>query len=117
MNRKLSLVVVIVLLAFLALTLSASGVIAREVASPDGAMARPQASQCAADSQVARLRVLGQVFDEQGMAREGLRVQAVGPDDVRRGETRTQADGRYKLIIRSISEKQRPRRKAQRATM
>jgi len=38
MNRKLSLVVVIALLALLVLTLSASGVIAREVAQPDEVM-------------------------------------------------------------------------------
>jgi len=97
MNRKLSLVVVIALLALLVLTLSASGVIAREVAQPDEVIAQPQASQCMADSQVARLRVLGQVFDEQGTAREGLRIQAAGLDGRSRGETRTQAGGRYSL--------------------
>jgi hypothetical protein len=97
MNRKLSLVVVIALLALLVLTLSASGVIAREVEQPDEVIAQPQVSPCMTDSQVARLRVLGQVFDEQGTAREGLRIQAVGPDGRSRGETRTQAAGRYSL--------------------
>jgi protocatechuate 3,4-dioxygenase beta subunit len=37
------------------------------------------------------------VFDEQGAAREGLRVQAAGLDGRRWGETRTQAGGRYSL--------------------
>src|SRR5512136_1046711 len=95
MNRKLSFVIVIALLALLALTVSASGVIAREAAPPDEVIAQPQAAQCTADPQVARVRVLGRVFDEQVVAREGLRVQAVGPDGERWGETRTQAGGQY----------------------
>ncbi len=116
MNRKLSLVVVIALLALLVLMLSASGVIAREAAQPDEVIAQPQALQCMADSQVARLRVFGQVFDERGMAREGLRVQAVRPDGISRGETRTQAGGRYSLpslpagryTLRVLDERGRP---------
>jgi hypothetical protein len=97
MNRKLSLVVVIALLALLLLMLSAGGVIAREAAQPDEVIAQRPASQCMADSQAARLRVLGQVFDEQGTAREGLRIQAVGLDGKSWGEARTQAGGRYSL--------------------
>lgn len=116
MNRKLSLVVVIALLALLVLMLSASGVIAREAAQLDEVIAQPQAPQCMADSQAAKLRILGQVFDEQGTAREGLRVQAVGPDGMRRGETRTQAGGRYsfpslpagRYTLRVLDERGRP---------
>ncbi len=85
MNRKLSLIVVIALAAFLALLLSASGVVAREGASQARVNAQPLASQCAADSQTARVRVFGQVFDEQGAARAGLRIQASGPDGLSRG--------------------------------
>jgi hypothetical protein len=95
MNRKLSLIVVIALAAFLALLLSASGVVAREGASQATVNAQPLASQCTADSQAARLRVFGQVFDEQGTARAGLRVQAGGPDGLSLGEALTQTDGRY----------------------
>jgi len=116
MNRKMSLVVVIALLALLVLTLSASGVIAREAAPPDEVIAQPQAAQCTADPQVARLRILGRVLDEQGIAREGLRVQAVGLDGRRWGETRTQADGQYSLpslpagryALRVLDERGRP---------
>ena len=86
MNRKLSLVILIALLALLAFSQSASGV-----------LAQPQALPCLADSQVARLRVFGQVFDEQGTARQGLRIQAAGLDGRSWGETRTLADGRYSL--------------------
>lgn len=95
MNRKLSLVVVIALLALLVLTLSASGVIARAAAQPAEVIAQPQVSPCTVDFQVARLRVFGQVFDAQGTARAGLRIQAVGPDGRSRIETRTRASGHY----------------------
>jgi len=116
MNRKLYLVIVIALLSLLALIVSASGVIAREAAPPSEVIVQPQAAQCTADSQVARLRVLGRVFDEQGIAREGLRVQAVGPDGERWGETRTQAGGRYsfpslpawRYTLRVLDERGRP---------
>ncbi len=116
MNRKLSLVIVIALLALLALTVSASGVIAREAAPPDKVIAQPPVAQCTADPQVARVRVLGRVFDEQGIAREGLHVQAIGQDGTKWGETRTQAGGRYSLpslpagqyTLRVLDERRRP---------
>jgi hypothetical protein len=100
MNRKLNFIVVIAVAALVALLLSASGVIAQagapQVGAPQAAAdPAPLAPQCADNAQTARLRVVGQVFDEQGAARAGLRVQAIRPDGQSRAEALTQADEHF----------------------
>lgn len=117
MNRKQSFIVFVAVLA-VALVLSASVAVAREPAPPDEAAAPAQVSQCQASLPDARVRLLGRVFDAnaQGAAREGWRVQAVGPNGAVWGETPVQANGQYvfralpagQYTLRVLDERGRP---------
>lgn len=118
MNRKLSFVIVIAFLALLGFVVSVNGAIAGEISPPMDKVAAPlHPLPCTANPPVTGFHILGQVFDEQNhTAREGLSVQAVGPDGRLWGETRIRASGQYALpslpdgqyTLRVLDERGRP---------